>query len=96
MRSFLRLADSRLTTTQKTVLCASAETLRFHQLTMTGLADLLSRRTGVPYSTVKWNLRSLMDLGLLTGTNGQTRGAKVVLTEPALMLVQYLQELNGQ
>ncbi|MHA1770305.1 MAG: hypothetical protein ACTSYL_02120 [Candidatus Thorarchaeota archaeon] len=95
-RSFLRLAELRLTTTLKTVLCASAETLRFHQLTMTGLADLVSRKTGVPYSTVKWNIRALMELGLLIGTNDQTRGTKVVLSNPALMLVQYLQELNNR
>ncbi|MHA1735610.1 MAG: hypothetical protein ACTSV8_04490 [Candidatus Thorarchaeota archaeon] len=92
MRSFLQLADMRLTDTQKTVLRVSAEVLRFHELTMTALADMVSRRTGIPYSTVKWNLRSLADLGLINGGNHRSRGRKAELTGPATMLVRYLTE----
>ncbi|MHA1247950.1 MAG: hypothetical protein ACTSPE_11530 [Candidatus Thorarchaeota archaeon] len=92
MRSFLQLADMRLTDTQKTVLRVSAEVLRFHELTMTALADMVSRRTGIPYSTVKWNLRFLADLGLINGGNHRSRGRKAELTGPATMLVRYLTE----
>jgi len=38
---FLRLADLRLSSTQKTVLRMSAQLLEHHCLTVTGLADLL-------------------------------------------------------
>ncbi len=90
-RSFLQLADMRLTESQKRVLCAGAEVLKWHRFSMTKLADVVSRRTGIPYSTVKWNLRSLMDMGLIVANNGRSRGAKVLLTDPALMLVAHLQ-----
>jgi len=90
MRSFLLLAEMRLTKTQKTVLRASAEVLRFHELTMTALADVVSRRTGIPYSTVKWNLRSLAELGFINGGTLKSRGRRAELTGPATMLVRHL------
>lgn len=90
--SFLRLADLRLSSTQKTVLRMSAQLLDHHHLTVTGLADLLSRRSPVPYSTAKWNLRSLMDLGLLAGGDTQCRGLRANLTPSGRMLAAYLEE----
>lgn len=90
--SFLRLADLRLSSTQKTVLRMSAQLLEHHHLTVTGLADLLSRRSTVPYSTAKWNLRSLMDLELLAGGDAQCRGLQASLTPSGRMLAAYLEE----
>lgn len=90
-RAFVTLAENRLSETQKMVLCMSAQTLRFHELTVTALADLVSRRSSVPYSTVKWNLRSLVKMGLLVGGDENNRGRKASLTEPAKMLVEYLE-----
>jgi len=90
--SFLRLADLRLSSTQKAVLRMSAQLLEHHRLTVTGLADLLSRRSTVPYSTTKWNLRSLMDLGLLAGGDTQCRGLQASLTPSGRMLAAYLEE----
>ena len=93
--TFFRLAQARLSDTQKTVLKTSAELLRFHDLTVTALADRVSRRSGVPYSTVKWNLRSLIDLGLLVGGDMASRGVQADLTATAKMLAEYLEKLGS-
>jgi DNA-binding transcriptional ArsR family regulator len=88
--SFFRLAESRLSTTQKTVLMRSYMALRFHDLTVTALADQVSRSSKVPYSTVKWNLRSLKEMGLLTGGDLSSKGELAQLTPEAQMLADYL------
>ncbi|MFX0045202.1 MAG: hypothetical protein ACFE8Z_05100 [Candidatus Hermodarchaeota archaeon] len=75
---------------QKLVLRVSAELLKYSDLTVTALADLVSRRTTVPYSTVKWNLRSLVNMGLLTGGDMENKGQPARLTSSALMLVDFL------
>jgi hypothetical protein len=93
--TFFRLAEARLSDTQKTVLKTSAELLRFHDLTVTALADHVSRRSRVPYSTVKWNLRSLIDMGLLVGGDMASRGAQADLTATAKMLAAYLEQLGS-
>lgn len=94
--SFLTLAEKRLSDTQKFVLRVSAQLLRHYDLTVTALADLVSRRTSVPYSTVKWNLRSLMDLGLLYGGDIDTRGQLAELTAAAVMLANFLDEFHSE
>jgi hypothetical protein len=90
--SFFRLADARLSDTQKQVLRMSHELLKYHNLTLTALADQVSRRSTVPYSTVKWNLRSLKNMGLLTGGNLSRKGQLACLTYEAQMLADYLEE----
>jgi hypothetical protein len=91
LASFLQLADARLSDTQKQVLRMSRDLLKFHELTMTSLADLMSQRSNVPYSTCKWNLRSLKDMGLLTGGDLQNKGQFACLSDEARMLVDYLE-----
>ena len=88
--TFFKVADARLSNTQKQLLYECHMVLMYHKLAVTALADLLSRRTNVPYSTVKWNLRSLMDMGLLEGGNSEKRGRYAKLTSSAEMLVRYL------
>lgn len=88
--SFFRLAESKLSATQKTVLIESHRMLRFNNLTVTALADLVSRSSSVPYSTVKWNLRSLKDMGLLTGGDMSSKGEPARLTPEAQLLADYL------
>ena len=88
--SFLQLADMRLSDTQKLLLVSSAEVLQYHCITMTSLADVLARRTGVPYSTVKWNLRQLADLGLMEGGSSGDRGKPASLAPAARMLASHL------
>ncbi|MHA3963732.1 MAG: hypothetical protein AM325_009345 [Candidatus Thorarchaeota archaeon SMTZ1-45] len=90
--SFFRLAEARLSDTQKQVLRMSHKLLKFHELTLTALADQVSRRSTVPYSTVKWNLRSLKDMGLLTGGNLSSKGQLACLTNEARMLADYLED----
>ncbi|MHA2600659.1 MAG: hypothetical protein AM324_000830 [Candidatus Thorarchaeota archaeon SMTZ1-83] len=75
---------------QKLVLRVSAELLKHNDLTVTALADLVSRRTTVPYSTAKWNLRSLISMGLLTGGDMENKGQPARLTSAALMLADFL------
>ena len=89
--SFFRLAEARLSDTQKQVLCMSHRLLKFYELTLTALADLVSRRSNVAYSTVKWNLRSLKNMGLLTGGNLSSKGQLACLTHEAQMLADYLE-----
>jgi hypothetical protein len=88
--AFLRLADVRMSETQKAVLRMTAWLLRFYNLTVTGLADQVSRRSSLPYSTVKWNLRALMYMGLLVGGDVATRGLQASLTSTGIMLADYL------
>ncbi|MGY5854127.1 MAG: hypothetical protein RTU92_11210 [Candidatus Thorarchaeota archaeon] len=93
--SFFSLAETRLSETQKFVLWMSARLLKFHTLTVTALADLLSRRSTVPYSTVKWNLRTLMELGFITGGDSESRGRPASLTASASMLAEHLERTNN-
>lgn len=89
--SFFRLAEARLSDTQKHVLCMSRRLLKYHELTLTALADQVSCRANIAYSTVKWNLRSLKNMGLLTGGNLSSKGQIACLTEEAQMLADYLE-----
>ncbi len=90
--SFFRLADARLNDTQKQVLRMSHELLKHQEMTLTALADQVSRRSTVPYSTVKWNLRTLKNMGLLTGGNLSCKGQVAYLTNEAQMLADYLED----
>lgn len=94
--SFLQLAQARLSDTQKLVLRASASLLRYHDVTVTALADMVSRRTSVPYSTAKWNLRTLMDLGLLDGGDSENRGRRAELTSSARFLAHHLEAQHNE
>lgn len=89
--SFFRLAEARMSDTQKTVLKLSHQVLKFNDLTVTALADLVSRRSNVPYSTAKWNLRSLREMGLLTCGNSYCKGGNARLTREARMLADYFE-----
>ena len=90
MESYFRLASSRMSDTTKLLLMMSTQLLRFHTLTVTSLADQLSRRSSVPYSTVKWNLRLLMELNLLFGGDANNRGKPACLTRTGALLASYL------
>ena len=92
--SYLSLANARMSTTQKMVLKSSVHILTHNELTLTALADRVSRKTGVPYSTVKWNVRALVDLGLLNGGDVRRRGKLASFTTTADMLVRYLEHIE--
>ncbi len=90
--AFCTLADARLTDTQKQVLVVSYRLLEFRELSMTALADLVSRNSSVPYSTVKWNLRSLREMSLMSGGDLTSKGEPAKLTEEARMLAAYFEK----
>lgn len=94
LSAFLSLAKNRMSTTQKVILQCCVSILRFREVTLTALADLVSRKTGVPYSTVKWNIRSLVAIGFLVGGNADSKGELASFTEVAAMLVENLEEIG--
>ena len=91
MNSFLKLAETRMSDAMKRTLLLSARLLRFHVLTITSLADKISRKSSMPYSTVKWNLRYLMRLGLIDGGDSDHRGKEARLTNIGYFLVQHME-----
>ena len=86
-----QLANARLSDTQKTVLMMAHRLLKHEHMTVTALADQVSRRSAVPYSTVKWNLRSLKEMGLLKGGDMCCKGEKARLTYEAQMLADFFE-----
>ncbi len=92
---FLKLAESKMNSTQKSVLAHSVNILRYREVSLTTLADMVSRKSGVAYSTVKWNLRSLVSMGFLIGGDVNNRGEPARYTEEALMLVEYLESIES-
>jgi DNA-binding transcriptional ArsR family regulator len=90
--TLLQLANARLSHTQKTVLMMANRLLKHSELTVTALADQVSRRSAVPYSTVKWNLRSLKEMGLLKGGNMSCKGENAILTVEAQMLADFFEK----
>jgi predicted transcriptional regulator len=64
--AFTQLARTRLTEKQLALLKSAKDTLRYHpSLSPTVLAEQLSNKLDMPLSTVKFNLRVLLDTGLL-------------------------------
>jgi DNA-binding transcriptional ArsR family regulator len=90
--ALLQLANARLSGTQKTVLMMAHRLLKDNDLTVTALADHVSRRSAVPYSTVKWNLRSLKEMGLLKGGNMCCKGENASLTFEAQILADFFEK----
>lgn len=89
--AFVNMAEARLSPTQKTVLVCSVRTLDHRDLTLTALADQVSRKTGVAYSTVKWNLKTLVEMGLFVGGDAANRGEPARSSDVAVMLANYLE-----
>ncbi len=94
--AFAQLARTRLTEKQLTLLKSSKEMLRFYpSLSPTALAEQLSRKLPMPLSTVKFNLRVLLDTGLLkTKQTKQTKKWRntVTLSYGGQLLSQLLLE----
>jgi hypothetical protein len=90
--AYFSLAEHRLSSTQKEVLVESARVLNFHEKSVTGLADIVSQRTGIPYSTVKWNLKTLVRLRLLLGGDMDQKGKSAKLTDTGAALADYFDE----
>lgn len=64
--TLIQLACTRLTAKQRQLIIAADKLLRrTPQLSLSALADRLSRNLNMPFSTVKFNLRVLREAGLL-------------------------------
>jgi predicted transcriptional regulator len=71
--AFTQLAKTRLTKKQLSLLFSARQTLEYHpHLSPTGLADHLARKSRMPLSTTKFNLRVLKTAGLLEAKRTQT------------------------
>jgi len=94
--AFTQLARTRLTEKQLTLLKSAKDLLGYHpSLSPTALAEQLSRKLPMPLSTVKFNLRVLLDTGLLK--TKQTKQSKkwrntVTLSYGGQLLSQLLLE----
>jgi hypothetical protein len=91
LAALLQLADARLSATQKLVLIVAHGLLKHSDLTVTALADQVSRKSGVPYSTTKWNLHALKEMGLLRGGSLCSKGENACLTSEARMLADHFE-----
>ncbi len=92
--AFTKLAITRLTEKQQTLLKSAKDVLRYNPLlSPTALAEHLSRKLPMPLSTVKFNLRVLLNAGLLK--TQQTKQPKkrrntVTLSQGGQLLTQLL------
>jgi DNA-binding transcriptional ArsR family regulator len=90
MRSFVRLAQIRLSSKQKLLLKKASNLLSSRKMTLTSLAEHLSSTEDLPHSTVKWNLRALRDVGLLMGGDMNEKGIDAELTLAGALLAESL------
>jgi hypothetical protein len=74
------LAQSVLTERQKFLLVSAVRELKWNSMTLTGLCETLSRELRMSYSTVKWNMRRLAAMKLLTGGTENSKGVRAQLT----------------
>ena len=87
-KMFIRMASSVLTPLQKALL-VEAKAREGLGLTLTALAKAISAEKGIPLSTLKWNLRKLRELGLITREDGRGR-RPYVLTKAGRILAKAL------
>jgi DNA-binding protein Fis len=74
------LARSVLTERQKFLLVSAVQELRWNSMTLTRLCERLSRELRMSYSTVKWNMRRLAAMRLLSGGTENSKGTRAQLT----------------
>jgi len=87
-QSFIRLAQCRLSSKQKLLLKKSKNMLSSHKMTLTALAEFLSTELNLPHSTIKWNLRTLRDMGLLSAGDANEKGINAKLTLAGALLAE--------
>jgi hypothetical protein len=91
--AFVQLARTRLTAKQRKLLVASRKALRHRPtLSLSALADHLSRNLPMPLSTVKFNLAVLRRAGLLQNRCLAKRRNTVNLSPAGRLLAQSLPE----
>jgi len=88
LKQFIRLAQVRLTSKQKLLLKKARTLLSLRQMTLTSLAEYLSSELNLAHSTVKWNLRTLRDMSLLTAGDANEKGINAKLTLAGELLAE--------
>jgi Fe2+ or Zn2+ uptake regulation protein len=61
-----------------------------HYFSVTNLIERLSEKHGIPPSTLRWNIKRLMKLGLVTAGNCKNKGIPVRLTDSGLLVHEIL------
>jgi len=87
--SLKRICSKKLTQLQKRILLHIAETEHLG-LTCSGQVREISRRMGIPESTVKWSIRALREFYLIEGGNIDNRGIPAKVTYPGLLIAEGL------
>jgi hypothetical protein len=88
------MAQSILTERQKFLLVSAVTELRWNSMTLTALCERLARELGMSYSTVKWNVKRLTVMRLLSGGTENTKGTRAQLTPLGHLIVSMLSQ-NG-
>ncbi len=88
-RALTSLASRGLTGKQRILLKWLAE--RYEGgMNYTALIDRLSEELGIPSSTIRWNLRTLRESGLIRAGRREEKGIPVELTWKGRMMAEYL------
>jgi hypothetical protein len=80
VEGLFEMAQSILTGKQRSLLLSAFLELRWNSMTLTRLCERLSRELGMSYSTVKWNIKRLAIMRLISGGTESTKGTKAQLT----------------
>jgi hypothetical protein len=89
--TFAQLAKTRLTEKQRFLLHASRYAIQYHpSLSPTALADYLARKFQLPLSTTKFNLKVLINAGLLEINSSRKRRTTILLSFGGHLLTQLL------
>jgi DNA-binding transcriptional ArsR family regulator len=87
-REIIALASTRLTKKQMMMLRWIAENYR-EEMVYTNLIERISKVTGLPRSTVRWNMRGLRDAGIISAGDKDTKGVPVRLTGRGSIMLEY-------
>lgn len=95
VEGLFEMAQSILTDKQKSLLVSALLELRWNSMTLTRLCERLSHELGMSYSTVKWNIKRLTIMRLLSGGTENTKGTKAQLTALGHLIASALNQENN-
>jgi hypothetical protein len=95
VEGLFELAQSILTEKQRSLLLSAVSELRWNSMTLTRLCERLSRELGMSYSTVKWNIKRLTIMRLLTGGTENNKGTKAQVTALGRLIASTLAKENN-
>jgi hypothetical protein len=95
VEGLFEMAQSILTDKQKSLLLSASSELRWNSMTLTRLCERLSRELEMSYSTVKWNIKRLTMMRLLSGGTENAKGAKAQVTALGHLIASILNQENN-